>query len=64
MPNGKPAGTPCVNLNEKRLCSLWGTSQYPKVCKEFTAVRWICGDTTDQAMATLRILDHVTRPGS
>ncbi len=64
MPNGKPAGVPCVNLNEKRLCSVWGTDQYPKVCKEFTAAHWICGDTTEQALTNLRILDHVTRPGA
>jgi Fe-S-cluster containining protein len=63
MPNGKPAGVPCVNLDENRLCRVWNTPSYPDVCKGFKAEKWVCGENRDQALATLRILEHVTRPG-
>ena len=48
-PGGKPAGTACVNLDREGLCLLHGTAAYPKVCREFTPTREICGLTNDHA---------------
>ena len=35
MPNGKPAGVRCVQLDDDNLCKLFGTPQRPAVCGDF-----------------------------
>ncbi|MBL8029250.1 MAG: YkgJ family cysteine cluster protein, partial [Fibrobacteres bacterium] len=33
MPNGKPAGTRCVNLNNNNECTIHQNENYPNVCR-------------------------------
>lgn len=63
MPQGKPAGVRCVNLSDAGRCVLWGTPEYPKVCREFTPSPWVCGETAEQALALIAALESATRPG-
>jgi len=32
MPNGKPANTPCVQLDSQSRCKIFGSPLRPKVC--------------------------------
>ncbi len=43
MPNGKPAGVRCVQLNEDNLCQQFGRPERRKVCHDFKACPVICG---------------------
>jgi len=60
MPDGKPAGVRCVQLDDENLCRLFGQSSRPAVCSGFKAEATICGDTNQQAMATLIELENLT----
>ncbi|MBN2627301.1 MAG: YkgJ family cysteine cluster protein [Spirochaetales bacterium] len=62
MAGGKPAGTACVNLDREGRCLLHGTAAYPKVCREFTPTREICGLTNDHARRFLRDMERLTGP--
>ncbi|MCL9781801.1 YkgJ family cysteine cluster protein [Vibrio sp. S4M6] len=61
MPNGKPAGQRCIQLNEENLCRLFGKAERPKVCLEFTPCADICGSSNDDAYLTLIELESVTK---
>lgn len=58
MPNGKPAGVRCVQLDERNLCKLFGQPERPAVCEQFKAEHWCCGDTASQAMQQLTELEQ------
>ncbi|MDE1232284.1 YkgJ family cysteine cluster protein [Vibrio aestuarianus] len=60
MPEGKPAGTRCVQLNEDNLCSLFGKPERPKVCHDFTSDDWICHKGPEYALQTLSELESLT----
>jgi hypothetical protein len=60
MPEGKPAGVDCVNLDEKRHCRLHGEENYPDVCRAFTATRELCGESNRDAHARLGELELLT----
>ncbi|OCH42304.1 YkgJ family cysteine cluster protein [Aliivibrio fischeri] len=60
MPNGKPAGVRCVQLNEENLCKLFGKAERPKVCHQFSACPDICGSTSEQAIQTITELESMT----
>ena len=62
MPRGKAAGERCVNLGADNLCALWGKPEYPDVCRGFVPQKWVCGDTSEQALRLLAELERVTRP--
>jgi hypothetical protein len=65
MPNGKPAGTMCVNLDPVTFrCNIWGTDQYPKFCRQFAPTPDVCGQSQDEARELLRILEEVTKPAT
>lgn len=57
MPNGKPAGVRCVNLDEGNICKIFGSSERPRVCGGFTAEPEFCGETDDDAMRILSELE-------
>lgn len=63
MPDGKPAGVRCVNLNDEGLCRLWGRADYPDVCRNFRPSPWVCGETAAEALALIAALEKATRPG-
>lgn len=60
MPNGKPAGVRCIQLNEDNLCQLFGKSTRPKVCHNFKADIDVCGQTNPVALSNLIYLEKVT----
>ena len=62
MPNGKPAGVPCIQLDADLRCRLFGHPDRPAFCGGLQPSHEMCGDTTAQAMHWLAHLEHVTRP--
>jgi len=43
MPNGKPGGVRCVQLNEDLTCAVFGMAIRPKVCLGFQPEVLFCG---------------------
>lgn len=62
MPFGKPAGVRCVNLDDDFSCRLWGTDQYPPVCRDFPADFEVCADTREEALKRLAEWERLTAP--
>ena len=62
MPNCKPAGMRCIQLDERDLCRLFGDSRRPRVCGGLQASFEMCGETREQAMVFLARLERETMP--
>lgn len=62
MPDGKPANTPCVQLDERKRCKLFGSPLRPKVCGGLQPAREMCGVNRQQAMEYLIHLEALTAP--
>jgi len=62
MPAGKPAGVPCVQLDEQLRCRLFGQTERPAVCASLRPAREMCGTDAPMAMAGLVRLERLTRP--
>lgn len=62
MPQGKPAGVPCVQLDELLRCRLFGHASRPAVCGSLQASVAMCGDNPAQAMSWLARLERLTAP--
>lgn len=62
MPEGKPAGIRCVNLDAENRCGIHGRAGYPAVCRNFTASEEMCGNDDDQAREYLTALEALTKP--
>jgi len=62
MPDGKPAGVPCVQLDDQRKCKLFGKPERPKVCSELHASEEMCGAADEEAYAFLAELERATQP--
>lgn len=62
MPHGKPAGTPCIQLDEKGRCRLFGRAERPAVCSSLQAQPEMCGDSKPHAMRFISALEAATRP--
>jgi hypothetical protein len=62
MPHGKPAGMPCVQLDDDLRCRLFGHPQRPAFCVSLRPEREMCGTTRDEAMAVLAVLEIATLP--
>ncbi len=60
MPNGKPAGVRCIQLDKDNLCRIFGSSTRPQVCSQFTAEVAICGENNQQALNNLIYLEKLT----
>ena len=60
MPNGKPAGIRCIQLNDDNLCKLFGKPERPAVCHRFKADRDICGTDSQQAIQIITELEQLT----
>jgi Fe-S-cluster containining protein len=63
MPQGKPAGVPCVQLDEGLRCRLFGRAERPVVCVSLRPTDEMCGASPVQAMAWLARLEVHTTPG-
>ena len=62
MPDGKPAGVACVQLDAQLRCKLFGTPQRPAFCASLRPDASMCGGTRTQAFAILDALEIQTRP--
>lgn len=60
MPNGKPAGVRCVQLDASSRCRLFGHPERPAVCASLKPSTEMCGDNRDQAMHYLHCLEILT----
>jgi Fe-S-cluster containining protein len=60
MPEGKPAGFRCINLDNDNLCIIHGTELYPVVCRNFRASLEMCGKTAEEALTYLAELERLT----
>ncbi len=62
MPQGKPAGIPCVQLLPDFGCALFGRPERPAFCVGLRPTRGMCGLDREQALAGLGELERATRP--
>ena len=62
MPQGKPAGVPCVQLDEHLRCRLFGSSERPAVCAGLQPSAEMCGSSREHAMQWLGSLEAATQP--
>ena len=62
MPNGKPAGVRCVQLDDDNGCMIFGQPGRPAVCASLQPSREMCGNSREQAMFYLSDLDQLTAP--
>lgn len=60
MPNGKPAGVRCVQLDDNNLCLLFGDERRPLVCGEFQAEVDLCGATNQEALVNITAMEAAT----
>lgn len=64
MPAGKPAGVPCVQLDDALRCRLFGRPERPAFCGGLQPSAEMCGDTRESALFWLGALETATVPGT
>jgi len=62
MPQGKPAGVRCVQLDDALRCRIFGQPGRPAVCASLRPEPEMCGDSREQALTFLARLEQETRP--
>ena len=62
MPEGKPAGVPCINLDKNMRCRIFGQSTRPTVCASLAPSAEMCGTCREDAMKYLADLEKQTAP--
>jgi Fe-S-cluster containining protein len=62
MPNGKPAGIACVQLDGQFRCKIFGQPNRPACCSGLQASIDMCGNNRDEALTMLQQLEVLTRP--
>ncbi len=62
MPQGKPAGVRCVQLDGQDRRSLFGRPERPAVCSSLQAAAEMCGPDRAHAMTWLQRLEQQTQP--
>jgi hypothetical protein len=60
MPEGKPAGMRCVNLDDHNLCRLFGRPERPAFCRGWQPDPAVCGGSFEEAMANIAGLEKAT----
>ncbi|MGB3067869.1 MAG: YkgJ family cysteine cluster protein [Ottowia sp.] len=61
MPQGKPAGVPCVQLDEHLGCRLFGRPERPAVCGGLRPSLEMCGPQEDGGVYAMRYLHALER---
>ena len=61
MPNGKPAGVPCIHLSDTFACNLFGDASRPGFCADLTPGPEMCGMTREHALRYLKVLEDKTK---
>lgn len=62
LPQGKPAGLPCPQLDERLRCRLFGHPERPAVCGSLQPSLEMCGSERSHAMQWLTQLELATAP--
>ncbi|CAM4169187.1 YkgJ family cysteine cluster protein [Kerstersia similis] len=62
MPQGKPAGVRCIQLDEHERCRIFGQPGRPEVCASLSPSAQMCGTSRESAMQWLSWLENETRP--
>jgi len=62
MPNGKPAGVPCIQLLPDLRCAIFGLPERPACCSGLQASQEMCGETRGDALHWLQVLEQATAP--
>ena len=67
MPNGKPAGVRCIQLDNENRCMIFGKPERPAFCGSLQPSAEMCGDDTlknprEHAMLWLDTLEKITAP--
>lgn len=60
MPDGKPAGVRCIQLDQTNLCRIFGSPDRPAVCVSLQPALDMCGNSQEHAMHYLATLEHLT----
>jgi hypothetical protein len=60
MPNGKPAGVRCIQLDDDNGCQIFADPARPAVCASLQPSHEMCGDSRVHAMFFLTELDRLT----
>jgi hypothetical protein len=63
MPQGKPAGVRCVQLDGLQRCRLFGRPERPAVCASLRPTASMCGVNPAAALRHLSWLEQQTAPG-
>ncbi|MCQ8896404.1 YkgJ family cysteine cluster protein [Limnobacter humi] len=64
MPEGKPAGVPCVQLDEDLRCRLFGKPERPAFCGGLQPNLEMCGERQAHALQWLGDLEKATLPAT
>lgn len=64
MPQGKPAGVPCAQLDEAMRCRVFGRPERPGFCAGLRPSGEMCGADRTQALRWLEKLEVDTAPGA
>ena len=62
MPHGKPAGIPCVQLDDAYRCRLFGRPERPAFCASLRPQPTMCGQDRAEALGLLAALEAATLP--
>ncbi len=62
MPNGKPAGIPCIHLDQEFRCQLFGQPERPAFCNHLAPSPDMCGNSRTDALEILNRLERLTQP--
>jgi len=62
MPQGKPAGVPCIQLDAAMRCRIFDDPRRPEVCRSLRPTIEMCGESRQQALALLTQLEVLTAP--
>lgn len=62
MSAGKPAGVPCIHLDEHFLCRLFDSPERPSFCGEFKPMLEVCGNHREEALQQILWLENATMP--
>lgn len=63
MPQGKPAGVRCIQLDDENRCMIFGQPERPAVCVSLRPAQEMCGTTGEEAMVILTVMEEETKPG-
>ena len=58
----KPAGVRCVQLSADNRCLIFGRPERPAVCSSLQPTPDMCGDSREQALRWLGVLERETLP--